>query len=141
MKLSIPRNELKLALQGMGKVLPRAAATSMPILRALRFEMGTDGVTVTATNLDEHLAYRFENAVVCQTGKPFIVNVDRLKPLTSGAARDVVEFASAAKGQLAIVNPVGSQSVRQTVATLDTGEWPNTTIEVQTKPVDGPFLA
>ena len=75
MKISISKNELKEALAGLTKVIPKKP--SIPMLSVLKISSDKKSVRITATNLDEWITY-----VVNDTPNPecsFMINIHELK--------------------------------------------------------------
>jgi len=52
MHMEITRAELREATQGLAKLVNGRSSNTLPVLGALRFETGRDGVTASATDLD-----------------------------------------------------------------------------------------
>jgi len=135
MNISFRRKELKTAIQGLTKVIPRAS--TLPILRGVRFDIGGDGtVTAEATDLEQCVRYLFTEAEA-EGRKPFVIGADHLRDLAKGAGNDLVEFRSEDAGHITLVNHIGSQTVRQPVAIMDADEWPTSPAEAETKPGEG----
>lgn len=137
MKLTIPRSELKGAVAGLSKIISNK--TTLPILGHVKFEVQGRNVTVHGSDLDQQATYAFADAV-CDGQGGFTAGFHQLKDLSKGPDADKIEFMTAGKDRLTVVNPVAGQSVRLDVPALDPAEWPVMAAEVKTAPVDD-FLA
>lgn len=85
MKMILNAKRLKEALTCLSKVVSSKAAPS--ILKAVKFSGTRDGITVTATNLDETLTFHLEGE---GTGS-FILNLKDLKEYLKNC-KDSVQF-------------------------------------------------
>jgi DNA polymerase III subunit beta len=132
MKITIPRRELKTALIGLGKIVPRH--TALPVLSGVKFEVAAD-VKAVATDLDQMAIYRFGDAVSNGSGSFVIPHAD-LKDLGKGADADVIEIA--VNGDYATIsNPVAGQVITRQHQLLSLDDWPALTATVKTTSADG----
>ena len=138
MKLIIPRNELKTALDGLSKVVPRK--TTLPVLQCIRIE-ATDGrVQAFATDLDQAVSYRFEYATI--EGKPiaWLVELEQLKGLADGNG-ERIEIEAQTGDAATAVKYIGGHPTTHALRLHDPGEWPEIRSTVTVAEVDSSFTA
>jgi DNA polymerase-3 subunit beta len=121
MKIIIPRAELKDAVAGLGKVV--GSRSTLPILSSVRFDAGKGTVTVQATDLDQTVAYRFQNAQVEGSGA-CIVPFQVVKDLAKGGENETVELEPVDAENVAVTNHVGVHALTQNVAGCPVADWP-----------------
>ncbi|MEI6421562.1 MAG: hypothetical protein WCP55_05035 [Lentisphaerota bacterium] len=80
---SIGKDVFMKALTGIGKVL--SVKGSLPVLGCVRITGAETGATVSATNLEEYIAFNFDSAKV-SGDDDVIVELAALKKFLSGAA-------------------------------------------------------
>ena len=120
MKITLPRHELRDALAGLSKVVPRKA--TLPVLQLVRVGARQGQTVLTATDLDNVLEYRCGHAQIQAEGEA-LVPLDELNLLTNGKGEEPVEI-SAEGNRLQITNTVASQQLSRQVTTSPLDEWP-----------------
>ena len=138
MNLTFPRSELKTAIQGLSRIVPKRS--SLPVLQSVRFAADGGAVTVSATDLDKTATYCFENAAQAGSSEPFLVELQQLVPLAKGSGADPIELEALPEHQVAITNRVAGQSIRRKIATQDPADYPPAPMDIPVKPVDAVFL-
>ena len=138
MQLTIPRSELKQAVQGLNRVVPKRA--TLPILQTVRFSHEGGRTTVTGTDLDQSLAFRFAQSSAEGAGS-FLIGLPDLQLLTKGPDADYVEFRATEPTSVEICHPIGGQLVGRRITTEDPKEWPALGPKVDAGPVDPAFLS
>jgi DNA polymerase III subunit beta len=117
--LRMPKRQLREALTGLSKVLNRS--TALPVLRHLLFETTEGLLTVTATDLDQTVTYRFSNTQAEGTAR-FIIEHSVVNDLTQG--RGDLRFKIDAPDMVTVTTENG---LSRQLTTLDTDEWPAST--------------
>lgn len=140
MKLTIKRAELKHALQGLGKVIPRKSST-LPVLQCVRFMDDRTGVTATATDLDQTVSYRFPKSALVESGTSVVLELQHLKPLCTGKPSENIEITPARSGFVNLVNHIAGRAVSSEVPTMDPQEWPAQDSDITTYAITPAFLA
>lgn len=138
MKITAPRFELKDALQGLSRVLPRKS--TLPILQAVRFRSVDGCLTATVTDLEQNLTCRFDSAMIEGNVEPFVLDARHLQPLVKGRDEDLIRFEQESKGRMAVINCIAGRDIRAVVDMLDPKEWPADPVVASTQPVDDKFL-
>jgi len=131
--ITLPRHELREAVQGIGKVV--SGKSTLPALGCVRFDAGKN-VVAQATNLDEVVEYRFDGAKVGGPGA-CIVPVSVLKDLAKGSKAESVEIKQESPVHLALINHVAGHAVRQVVDAMELDEWPAPPAGVPTERAPG----
>ena len=137
MQLTIPRSELKQALTGLSRVVPKRA--TLPVLQKVRVEVKHDRTTVTGTDLDQVLTYRSKDAKANEAGS-FLIGIEHLQALSKGPDGDAIEIRVLGDERLEVLDVVAGQSIGRTLATEAVKEWPNLGPAVDVGPVDPAFL-
>ena len=137
MKLIIPRTDLKTALDGLGKVVPRKSA--LPVLQCIRVDGTIGQVRASATDLDQVVACRLESATV--EGKPavWLLELEQLRALTDGNG-DKVEIEAKNCETATAVKYVGGHPIQHTLRLQDTNEWPEFKNTIPVTETDCSFL-
>lgn len=138
MQITIPRSELKQAVAGLSRVVPKRA--TLPILQTVRFTYEGGRTTVAGTDLDQSLAFRFAQASGEGDGS-FLIGLADLQLLTKGPDSDYVEFRAFEPTSVEISHPIGGQLVGRRITTEDPKEWPALGPKVDAGPVDPAFLS
>lgn len=133
MKATITRQELKVAVTGLSKVVDVNA--TLPAISHAKLMAGKNGVSIMGTNLDEYAEYRFTDAEAQGAGS-VLVSLAALKGLTKGADSDKIAIASG-KDSVGIVNHIGSQEINRTYECPPLEDWPATVVSAELKPVPG----
>ena len=122
MQITLPVSELKSALPGLAKVLPRTA--SLPILHHLHLSRSASGVLkLQATDLSSFATYRFSHT---ETGKAveMLVPYEPLAKTVKGCrSTDLITFFLEGS-QLILRYPLAGRHVDQPLALLSLSEWP-----------------
>jgi DNA polymerase-3 subunit beta len=134
MILSIRRDQLRHAVQGLGRII--SSRSTLPVLKAVRFDIDENGAAVQATDLDSIATYRFTDPSVRGQGT-FITPLPAIKELTRGAGSDRVEFETTGEGQVLVTSPAAGQPLQRTLPTIEPEEWPDIRMDVDTAPVPG----
>ncbi len=138
MRINVPRFELKDALQGLSRVLPRKS--TLPILQAIRFRSIDGRLSATVTDLDQNLTCCFESAMIEGNVESFVLDARHLQPLVKGCDEDLVRFEPESKNRMAVINCIAGRDIRAVVDVLDPKEWPADPVAIITRPVDDKFL-
>ena len=120
MQITLPRHELRDALAGLSKVVPRKA--TLPVLQLVRLGARQGQTVLTATDLDNVLEYRCGQAQIQAEGEA-LVPLDELNLLIHGKGEETVEI-SAEGDRLQITNTVAGQQLSRQVTTSPMDEWP-----------------
>ena len=120
MKITLPRHELRDALAGLSKVVPRRA--TLPVLQLVRVGARQGQTVLTAMDLDNVLEYRCGQAQIQAEGEA-LVPLDELNLLTNGKGEESVEI-SAEGNRLQITNTVAGQQLSHQLTTSPLDEWP-----------------
>ena len=120
MKITLPRHELRDALAGLSKVVPRKA--TLPVLQLVRLGARQGQTVLTATDLDNVLEYRCGQAQIQADGEA-LVPLDELNLLTNGKGEETVEISTEGN-RLQITNTVAGQQIGRQVTTSPMDEWP-----------------
>ena len=131
---TLPRNELREAVAGIGKIAN--SKCTLPVLGCVRLRANGREVVAEATDLDQLVKYRFNGAEVRGEGA-CILPVSALKDLSKGSKNEQVEIDGEDPLRIGVTNHVGGHAVRQTVAGTDLNEWPAMHADVPTKPAEG----
>ncbi len=137
MKIMLDRKTIKDAVAGLTRVVSKR--TSLPILGCVRIASEDAGCTMTATDLDQTLAFKCKSSAF-ESGT-VIVPFDTLNLLTRGPDAEPVTFESGRKKELTILNTVAGQEIGRTFEVADPDEWPGPTPAADVGPVDPAFLA
>ena len=120
MKISIPRHELRDAVTGLSKVVPRRA--TLPVLQLVRLGAHQGQTVLAATDLDNIIEYRCGQSQVQSEGDA-LVPLDELNVLTTGKNDETIEFAVDGNN-LKITNTVAGQQISRQLTTSPLDEWP-----------------
>ncbi len=137
MKLTIPRKEIKAAIAGLSRVLPKRKF--LPILQSVRIAVENGKATATTTDLDQQLTYRFKD-FDAQGDGVVLVPFETLKLLNGGLNSEPVTIEAADGNDVIITNTVAGQSVPRRFATIAPDEWPSPMTAADVGPVDPAFL-
>jgi len=137
MKITIPRAELKDAVAGLARVA--TTRSSLPILNGVRFDAAKGIVTALATDLDQSARYQFASAQAEGDGA-CIIPLANLKALAKGSGNERVELEPGANDTITVINHVGENALRHSVAGYPVSNWPSMGDEIQTNPAEG-FLS
>jgi DNA polymerase III sliding clamp (beta) subunit (PCNA family) len=133
MNITLPRGELKQAVQGISKV---AGKSTIPVLQCVRIEAGAQGVVAQGTNLDELIECRLDGAQVNGDGA-CIIPLTALRDLAKGSKNECIDIELEDPLDISVTNHVGGHAVRRTIAGLELAEWPDVQADVETKPANG----
>ena len=120
MKISIPRHELRDAVAGLSKVVPRRA--TLPVLQQVRLGAHQGQAVFAATDLDNIIEYRCGQSQIQSEGDA-LVPLDELNVLTTGKNEERIEFV-ADGNSLKITNTVAGQQISRQLTTSPMDEWP-----------------
>jgi DNA polymerase III sliding clamp (beta) subunit (PCNA family) len=137
MQLTIPRSELKQAVSGLSRVVPKRA--TLPVLQLVRFAHAGGRITAAGTDLDQHLTYRFARATAQGEGA-MLVSLADLQLLAKGTEGEV-GLKAVSPTDIEISHTLGSQSVSRRITSEDPKEWPLPAPQIDAGPVDPAFLA
>ena len=122
-KLTLPVNELKPALTGLGKVISKRC--TLPVLNHVKIERTADGwLALTGTDLDTFITCRLEQP---STGEPIslLVPYDELVKIVKHCEKnDSILIGSDGKESVTIEYAVGTQVAKATVNSLPVEEFP-----------------
>jgi len=134
LKITLPRNQIKKVTQGIGKVVH--GKCTVPVLGCVRFDADTNGAAACATDLDQPLDYRFEDAQIDGPGS-CIIPFSCLKDLSKGNGNERVEIQSDHPEEVTLTNFVGGHAMSLPVTGMALEEWPALDTNVATQPADG----
>ncbi|MGB0713419.1 MAG: hypothetical protein ACPGUC_07645 [Gammaproteobacteria bacterium] len=138
MTIRLPAKELKQALTGLLKILPRKGTRSM--LQGIRIEAAENTVRLTATDLDSTVYYACTSATVREPGVTVIADARRLKELVAEATRDEAQL-SVINEQTVGLTLYGERGEREhLLPTADFVDWPADPTPVVVKATDPLFL-
>lgn len=89
MSIKIRKSELWKAIQGLGKVV--SGKETLPILSCVRLRSHEGNVSVTGTNLEELIVYRFKESE-CSVKDDFIIMYDGLRKLIHDGSEGSIVF-------------------------------------------------
>lgn len=138
MKITLPRKELKEAVLGLARVVPRKATLSI-VLQRVRLSVDESFIRMTATDLDQTLSYRFTEARAEGTGA-VLLNLEDLSLLAKSPSRYPVVFRVISPTDVEVVSQVGDQPVTHHISAESVDEWPSAAPIVEVNPVDPAFL-
>ena len=133
MKITFSRGGLRDAVPGLGKVVP--TRTNLAVLNCVRFHSDGEGLTATATDLDQTLVYAFAEAQ-CEGLGEIIVPYAALKELAKGDATDTVTLEHDGDNVI-VTNVVGGHAVTTTVTGTDPRDWPESGPEIPVQEAKG----
>jgi DNA polymerase III sliding clamp (beta) subunit (PCNA family) len=136
--ITIERKELRDALAGLSKVVPRRR--TLPVLQHIRFDPVDDKLLVSATDLEQHLSCTCTALQVVPEAKPFTLALDQLDLLAKGPDKDAITFLPGGE-DLTVRYPVAQQTMERTLPTCSIDEWPAVPPAVNVNPVEPGFLA
>ena len=137
MNISLPRKELKEAVLGLSRVVPRK--TTLSVLQRVRLSVDESGIRLTATDLDQTLGYRFTEARAGGTGA-VLLNLEDLSLLAKSPSREPLVLRIVSPTDVEVVSVVGDQSVTHHLSTEPLDEWPSAVPAIEVNPVDPAFL-
>lgn len=121
--ISLPINELKSAIIGLGKVVNRTV--TLPVLATIRLNRDPNGVTLIGTDLDTTVSFRLEEA---SEGEPVSLLIPLLKlgriVRTCGSS-DLLTLTLAGPAAVAVRYPVGPSFVEQTIESHPVEDFPS----------------
>jgi DNA polymerase III sliding clamp (beta) subunit (PCNA family) len=119
---SIGKDVFMKALTGIGKVL--SVKGSLPVLGCVRITGAETGATVSATNLEEYIAFNFDSAKV-SGDDDVIVELAALKKFLSGAAGggDIV-FERCNAETVKVTADIGGQRMERIFSSMAAADWP-----------------
>lgn len=121
-KIQLPIAELKPALAGLGKIIPKRV--TLPVLGMVKVDRTKDGwITLTGTDLDSYVTVRFEEPVA---GEPvsILVPYNDLAKLAKGCASGEALTIEQAGDNVLIHYPVGQQTAQVKVESCKVEEFP-----------------
>ena len=137
MKLLVPRDQLKEAVAGLGRVInPRAP---VPILSGVRLDAEGQTVRLTGTSIDQAAVYAITVAESVPAPVSLLIPLAELQSVlkTAQGADIVIEPGT---DTVTIVAEVAGQSIGRRVETRDLKDWPELSVPADTKPVEPGFL-
>ena len=134
MKITVTRGELKDAVSGFAKIIP--CKPSLSILGCVRFAVEAGDLTATATDLDQTLVYRFDNAEAEGEGV-VIVPFPLLRELSKGVGAETVAFETADGNTVKVINNIGGHAVASTAEAADPRDWPESGAAIATAEAKG----
>ena len=138
MKICVPRDELKVAVAGLGRVInPRAPGA---ILSHVRIDADGDALSLTATNLSQTATYVVSGGGSVSGAGSAVVPYEVLQSVAKSAQGLVVEIETTAANEVSLGCSVAGHTTSRRVATPDLADWPELPKAPATKPVDARFL-
>lgn len=138
MKLLVPRDQLKEAVAGLGRVInPRA---NLPILSHVRLDADGKSVTLTGTSIDQVAVYAITVAEPVPSPVSVLIPLAELQAVlrTAQGSNIVIEPG---KDAVTITSTVAGQGIGRRVETPDIKDWPDLAAAGDTHPVEPGFLA
>lgn len=120
-QITLPAQELKQALAGLGKVVGRK--TTLPVLQTIKLSRAVDGhVSLTATDLDSFVAYQVENP---QAGQPIelLLPFEQLNKSLKGSTGEIT-VTPESKHKAKIRYQIGGSALEQSLTTTPVEEFP-----------------
>ena len=138
MKLLVPRDELKEAVAGLGKVInPRAPVA---VLSHIHIHAEGDTLSMTATDLTKTATYVVQGAGSVSSAGSAIVPFDALQSILKSAQGPVVEIETTGANEVSLGCSVSGHTASRRVATPDVADWPELPKAPATMPVDARIL-
>lgn len=123
--VTLPLGRLKLALTGLGKVIPRKP--SLPILGCLRLSCDPlkNLVTLTATDLDIHLELDLPGECGAKSGAFVVPLIDFLRDaIKNGSGDDLVTLRADSDSSVTLIRERGETSISVPLPRLPLDEFP-----------------
>ena len=133
MKITMTRGELRNAVSGFSKIIP--SKTGIAVLGCVRFYVEGGDLKAQATDLDQTLVYRFDNAEVGGSGE-IIVPFPAIKELARGDASDTVCLEQGGD-KVTVTNSVGGHEVTSTAEGPEARDWPESGPEIPVQEAKG----
>ncbi len=122
--VTLPLGRLKLALTGLGKVIPRKA--SLPILGCIRLSCDPlkNFVTLTATDLDIHLELDLPGGCGAKSGAFVVPLVELRDALKNGGGEDLVTLRADSNSSVTLIRERGETRISVPLPSLPLDEFP-----------------
>ena len=138
MKVLIPRDNLKEAVAGLGRVInPRAPVA---ILSHVRIDADGDKLSLTGTDLSKTATYVVQDAGSVSGAGSAVVPFEVLQSVAKNAQGLVVEIETTAANEVSLGCSVAGHTTSRRVSTPDLADWPELPKAPATKPVDARLL-
>jgi len=134
MNVTLPRGAIKEAVAGLSKIV--YGKQTIPVLGCVRLSVENQTAVAEATDLDQVVKYRFDDAQAHGEGA-CILPLVALKDLTKGGKDERVEIDANDPLRISVTNHVGGHAVAQTLTGMDLDEWPADCRDVPTQPAEG----
>ena len=122
MQITLPVSELKSALPGFAKVLPRSAA--LPVLHHLHLSRSSSGVLkLQATDISSFATYRFTKTEPGEVAEVLVPYEPLLKTVKGCRSTDHITLIQEGS-QLILRYPLAGRQVDQPLTLLNVSEWP-----------------
>ena len=138
MKVLIPRDNLKEAVAGLGRVVnPRAPVA---VLSHVHIHAEGDTLSLTGTDLSKTATYVVQGAGNVSGAGSAIVPFDALQSILKSAQGSVVEIETTGANEVSLDCSVSGHAASRRVATPDVADWPELPKASATMPVDARIL-
>lgn len=135
MKLNLPISEFKTALTGLAKVAPRRS--HLPILQGVCFDARNGAVEARATDLENSVLYRFQEAHTVGEGS-FVVGLNDLKAVSKlGKDSGRIEFQRNMADQVMVAIEGEEQTITRPLPASDAEDFPPPLESPPTAPAPG----
>ena len=116
MKICVPRDELKVAVAGLGRVInPRAP---VPILSSLRLDAEGQTIRLTGTSIDQTATYELQALEPIPAPVSTLIPIDALQTILKTAQGPEIVFEPG-KDSVTITATVAGQGIGRRVETPD----------------------
>lgn len=138
MKILVPRDELKMAVAGLSRVIN--ARAPVLVLSHVRIEANGDALSLTGTDLSKTATYVVQGAGSVSIPGSAIVPFEVLQSFAKSAQAPVVEIETIAANEVALGCSVSGHTTSRRVSVPDLADWPDLPKVAETKPVDALLL-
>lgn len=122
MEITLPLSELKSALPGFARIIPRRP--TLPVLGSLKITHSTDGtIHLAGTNLDVYLDYCCTSTPQSQE-KSVLVPFDLLQRVVKGCSSTGLVALTSDGNRTTLTYPLAGQLVEQSVPVVAPEDWP-----------------
>lgn len=138
MKLLVPRDQLKEAVAGLGRVInPRA---NLPVLACVRLDADGQSATLTGTDLNQAAAYEIKCDAPASSPVSALIPLETIQSLLKATNGQTVEI-EVRKDDVELVGSISGQAISRRVSMPDMEDWPSLPARaLSLKPVEPKFM-